>query len=410
MTVTESRQGALASRDFRLFLAMRLPANLAVQVQSVAVGWQVYDLTHRPLDLGLVGLAQFLPVFGFALIAGHVADQFDRRRILAACLGLQLLCSALLIAATLHGLKTIWPIYAILVLFGTARAFSAPATQSLLPNLVPREALGSAFAWNSSGFQSMTIAGPALGGLIYGFGPAAAYAVAAGLALVAVAAALSIRARLVPAENRGMDWNSLVAGIRFIRGRRDILGAISLDLFAVLFGGATALLPVYARDILDVGPVGLGLLRSAPAVGAVAVGLFLARRSLGRRAGRTMFAGVGVFGLATIVFGLSTNFFVSLAALAVLGAADMVSVFVRQNLVQRATPDSMRGRVNAVNFLFIGASNELGEMESGLTAAWLGSIEAVVVGGLGTLLVMGLWFWRFPELRDVDRLEEIRSS
>jgi MFS family permease len=256
----------------------------------------------------------------------------------------------------------------------------------------------------------MTIAGPALGGLAYALGAAAVYAISGVLTLIAVAAALSIGARLAPSERRGMDWDSLVAGIRFVGARREILGAISLDLFAVLFGGATALLPVYARDILDVGPVGLGLLRSAPAIGAVVVGLVLARRSLGRRTGRTMFVGVGVFGIATIVFGLSTNFFVSLAALAILGAADMVSVFVRQNLVQRATPDAMRGRVNAVNFLFIGASNELGEMESGLTAAWLGSVEAVVLGGLGTLLVMALWFWGFPALREVDRLEEIQSS
>jgi MFS family permease len=404
MTVTESRQGALASRDFRLFLAMRLPANLAVQVQSVAVGWQVYDLTHRPLDLGLVGLAQFLPVFGFALIAGHVADQFDRRRILAACLGLQLLCSALLIAATLHGLKTIWPIYAILVLFGTARAFSAPATQSLLPNLVPREALGSAFAWNSSGFQSMTIAGPALGGLIYGFGPAAAYAVAAGLALVAVAAALSIRARLVPAENRGMDWNSLVAGIRFIRGRRDILGAISLDLFAVLFGGATALLPVFAGAILHAGPVGLGLLRGAPGAGALIVSLTLSRRPLTRHLGPVMFAAVALFGAATILFGLSRALPLSIICLATLGGADVVSVVIRSTLVQMRTPDDMRGRVAAVNLLFIGSSNQLGEFESGALAALIGAVPAVVAGGACTLAVAALGMTLFPSLRRLDRL------
>lgn len=409
MAMTESGRSALAYRDFQLFLGMRLPANLGVQMQSVAVGWQVYDLTHRPLDLGFVGLAQFLPAFALALIAGHIADRFDRRRILAVCLTLQLVCSSMLIAFALSGMRQVWPIYAVLVLFGTARAFSAPATQSLLPNLVPTTALGSAFGWNASGFQSMTIAGPALGGLIYGFGATSVYAASGALSLVAIAATLSMRARLVAAERREMDWETLVAGIRFIRARREILGAISLDLFAVLFGGATALLPVYARDILDVGPIGLGLLRSAPAAGAVVVGIILAHRSLGRQAGRTMFACVAVFGLATVAFGLSTNFFVSLAALATLGAADMVSVFVRQNLVQRATPDAMRGRVNAVNFLFVGASNELGEMESGLTAAWMGSMPAVVAGGIGALAVMALWCWWFPELRAVDRLEEIRT-
>lgn len=408
MTAEESTRSALSYRDFRLFLGMRLPANLAVQIQSVAVGWQVYDISHRPLDLGLVGLAQFIPVFGFSLIAGHVADLFDRRRILVFCLALQCLTSALLAAMVFGGARTVWPIYGVLFLFGIARAFSAPATQSLLPNLVPAPLLSSAFAWNSSGFQAMTIAGPALGGFIYALGPGAVYVTAGGLALISIIAAFAIRSPIVRPEPRAMDWNSLLAGIRFIWARSEILGAMSLDLFAVLFGGATALLPVYARDILAVGPVGLGLLRSAPAVGAVAVGLILAHRSLGGRAGRTMFAGVGVFGIATIVFGLSTNFAVSLVAFAMLGAADMVSVFVRQNLVQRTTPDSMRGRVNAVNFVFIGASNELGEMESGLTAAWFGSVEAVVLGGVGTLVVMGLWLWLFPTLRRVDRLEEIK--
>jgi len=403
----ESQISALSFRDFRFFLAMRLPAALAVQMQSVAVGWQVYDISHSPLSLGLVGLAQFLPIFGLTLIAGHVADRFDRRRILTVCISLQLLCSALLLAIMFSGTRDVRPIYAVLFLFGVARSFSAPATQSILPNLVPRELLSSAFAWNSSSFQTMTIAGPAMGGLVYALGSGAVYALAAALFAVAILATLAIRTPIVQADGRGMDWNSLLAGIRFIRARPAIAGAISLDLFAVLFGGATALLPVYARDILVIGPLGLGLLRSAPAVGAVTVGLILAHRSLGRHAGRTMFAAVAIFGIATIVFGLSRNFIVSLLALAVLGAADMISVFVRQNLVQRSTPDAMRGRVNAVNFLFIGASNELGEMESGATAAWFGSVEAVVVGGMGTLIVMGLWAWLFPQLRRVDRLEDV---
>jgi MFS family permease len=406
MTV-ESEGSVLSFPDFRFFVGMRLPATLAVQMQSVAVGWQVYDMTHRPLSLGLVGLAQFLPVFGFALISGHVADRFNRRLIAAICLALQCLCSILLLGLTHAGATQVWPIYGVLVLFGTARAFSGPATQSLLPNLVPLELLSRAFALNSASFQAVTIAGPALGGLIYGLGPTDVYAASATLFLLSIASALMIRKPMVKTESRGASWDSVLAGIRFIRARPAIAGAISLDLFAVLFGGATALLPVYARDILAIGPLGLGVLRSAPAVGAVIVGLILAHRSLGRRAGRTMFFAIAMFGIATIIFGLSTNFAISLAALVVLGASDMVSVFVRQNLVQRATPDAMRGRVNAVNSVFIGASNELGEMESGLTAAWLGSVEAVVVGGVGTLIVLGIWLWKFPELRSVDRLEDI---
>lgn len=401
------KPNAFAFRDFRLFLAMRIPAILATQIQGVAVGWQVYDITHRPLDLGFVGLAQFLPVFGLALVSGHVADRFDRRLVLASCLAVQMLCSILLFGIALNGLREVWPIYCVLVLFGAARAFSAPASGALLPSLVPLDHLGNAFAWNASTFQAATIIGPAIGGLIYVWGAPAAFATAGGLALLANIAIARIRSRPAHAERRAISWDSLLAGIRFIRGRREIVGAISLDLFAVLFGGVTALLPVYARDILATGPLGLGLLRSAPAAGATIVGLILAHRSLGRHAGRTMFAGVAVYGVATILFGLSGSFLVSLAALAALGAADMVSVFVRQNLVQRATPNEMRGRVNAVNFVFVGASNELGEMESGLTAAWFGTVEAVVLGGVGALIVVGIWLWRFPQLGRIDRLEDI---
>jgi MFS family permease len=406
----ESQASVLSFRAFRFFLAMRLPSALAVQMQSVAVGWQVYDISNKPLSLGLVGLAQFLPVFGFAIIAGHVADRFNRHRILMGCIALQLLCALLLLAIMAGGVRDVRPIYGVLLLFGTARAFSAPAIQSILPNLVPRDRLGKAFAWNSSSFQAMTIAGPAMGGLVYAIGAGAVYAVSAGLFLLSLLAALAIHNPPTQSDGRGMDLNSLFAGIRFIRAQPAIAGAISLDLFAVLFGGATALLPIYARDILVIGPLGLGFLRSAPAVGAVIVGLILAHRSLGRHAGRTMFAAVGLFGLATIVFGLSRNFIVSLIALAVLGASDMVSVFVRQNLVQRSTPDAMRGRVNGVNFLFIGASNELGEMESGATAALMGATPAVIVGGIGTLLVMALWLWRFPQLRRLDRLEDVKLA
>jgi len=410
MSIEQTPRNALRVRNFQLFLAMRIASSLATQMQSVAIAWQVYDITHSPLSLGLVGLAQFVPIFGFTLIAGHVADKFDRRYILFGAMSLQCLCSLLLLAFILSGARQVWPIYALLVLLGTSRSFFSPASQSLLPNLVPAEFLSSAFALSSSAFQAMTIAGPALGGIIYALGPSAVYSSSAVLFLLSLTAIGGIRTPLKARDSRGISWESVIAGIRFIWARPSILGSISLDLFAVLFGGATALLPVYARDILGTGPFGLGLLRSAPAVGAVAVGLFLAQHSLGRRTGRTMFAAVAVFGIATIVFGLSTQFYISMAALAILGAADMVSVFVRQNLIQRATPDTMRGRVNAVNFLFVGASNELGEMESGLTAAWIGSVEAVVAGGVATLLVVLWGLWRFPALRETDRLEDIKPS
>jgi MFS family permease len=411
MSLEETRKSPFTVPDFRFYLGMRLFSSLAIQMQSVAVGWQVYDMTHSPLALGFVGLAQFLPVFGFSLLAGHVADRFDRRLILLACLSLQLLCTALLLATVYSGSHRTAPIYGILVLFGVARAFSAPAAQALLPNLVPRESLGGAFAWSSSSFQIMTIIGPAIGGLAYGISPSAVFEIVAALTLASIAAAAAMRARHANERGRtGASWRSVVAGIAFIRANPAILGAISLDLFAVLFGGATALLPVFARDILTVGPLGLGLLRSASAVGALAAGIILAQRSLGRYSGWKMFISVAIFGAATIVFGLSTDFYLSLAALAILGASDMVSMLVRQNLVQRATPDSMRGRVSAVNFLFVGASNELGEMESGATAAWFGTVEAVVVGGIGTLVVLAIWLWKFPKLRDLDRLEDIQPA
>ena len=401
---------AIGFRDFRLYLAMRLPSNLATQMQSVAVGYQVYEITRKPLDLGLVGLAQFLPVFGLALVAGHVADHFDRRKILMICMTVSLLCSAMLAFFAFHGLSQVWPIYAVIALFGAARAFAAPANQSLMPNTVPVSHLGNAFAWSSSGFQVSMVAGPALGGLLYAFGPQAVYSVAGLLFLVAILSVAVIRIRATKVERRALSWETLLAGIHFIRARREILGAISLDLFAVLFGGATALLPIYARDILEIGPVGLGILRSAPAAGATVVGILLTRWSLGRHTGRLMFSSVALFGVAVLVFGISRSVPLSLAALFVLGAADMVSVFVRQNLVQRATPDNMRGRVSAVASVFIVASNELGEMESGLAAAAFGTVEAVILGGLGTLAVVGLWIWRFPELVRVDRLEDVKPD
>ncbi len=393
-----------ALHDFRLFFLTRFLSAIAQQMVAVAVGWQVYDLTGDPLHLGYVGLAQFLPAFLLALPGGQVADRFDRRVILVTGLALVAASVTGLLLLALSGHPSLGAIYALLAVTGATRAFLAPASQSLLPLLVPPEAFPRAVAWNSTSWQVAVVAGPALGGGLYVLGISAVYGVAAA-ALVASAAAAARLARPLkvhmPAEP-GLE--GLLAGVRYVFQRKDILGAVSLDLFAVLLGGATALLPVFARDILHVGPVGLGVLRAAPAAGAAVMAVVLAHRPLESRAGLKLFAAVAVFGVATIVFALSTSFWLSLAALVVLGGADMVSVIVRQTLVQIRTPDAMRGRVSAVNWVFIGASNELGEFESGITAAWFGTVPAVVIGGVGTLAVAGLWAWMFPALRKTDRL------
>jgi MFS family permease len=396
-------------RDFRQYIASTFCATIAMMVQSIAVAWQVYDLTRNPLALGYVGLFQFLPLAIFALPAGALADRIDRRAMLAATYVVQAICSALFVAMAIETPRSIWPFYAVLALFGTARAFAAPASQSLLPRLVAEERFPRAVALTSSTRQTAVIIGPALGGAIYLLGPAIAYGTClVFFATVAILiATLKVRTALAPRAAGSSRLEHVTAGIAYIRGKPVILGAISLDLFAVLLGGATALLPIYARDILHVGPIGLGLLRSAPALGAATMGLTLARRPLGKRVGMTMFACVTGFGVATIVFGISRNFTLSMAALVILGASDMVSVYVRLSLVQLATPDAMRGRVSAVNYLFIGASNELGEFESGVTAAWFGTVPSVIIGGIGTLVVVGLWMLMFPELRKVNRLADV---
>jgi MFS family permease len=390
--------------DFALYCASRFLSALAIQMQNVAVGWLVYDLTRNPLALGLVGLAGFLPAICLALVTGHVADRLDRRAVLMACYAVATASAAGLLLHAWSGGTAVWPIYTLVLLYGTARAFANPAGQALLPNLVPATHFQNAVAWNSSVWQTATIIGPALGGILFAFGATTVFgATALAFALTAVLVT-AIGHRGGAARREKASWASLVAGILFIRSRPAILGAISLDLFAVLLGGATALLPIYARDILLVGPWGLGLLRSMPAVGAVLMALFLAHHPLQRRSGRRMFQAVTVFGLATIGFGLSTSLPLSMLLLVVLGAADMVSVFVRQTLVQIDTPDAMRGRVAAVNAVFIGASNELGEFESGVLAALAGTVPAVVLGGLGTLAIAALWSRWFPELRERDKL------
>ena len=378
---------------------------VAHQMLAVGVGWQIYALTGSALDLGLVGLAQFVPAFALVLAAGHAADRFDRSRVLQACMIVEACAAGGLALGSYRGWITETSIFALIFTVGAARAFQMPAMAALLPSLVPRELFPRAIASNSVATQSAVIAGPAIGGLVYVAGPAAVYATSVALFLLTGVLVQLIRLARRPPRTEKVDLDSVLAGIHFIRQRPVVLGAISLDLFAVLLGGATALLPIYARDILQTGPWGLGVLRSSTAVGALAMALYLARHPLRGHAGKLMFAGVATFGLATIVFGVSRWFPLSLVALMTLGAADMVSVVVRQSLVQLQTPDEMRGRVSAVNALFIGTSNQLGEFESGLTAAWFGTVPSVIVGGLGTLAVVALWMRWFPALVAVDRLD-----
>ncbi len=388
---------------------------VSLEMQSVAVGWRVYEITKRPIDLGYVGLAQFLPGFVLFLFAGHAADIFDRRKLLMWCYGGFGLCSALLLAISWRAPQSVHSIYVVLVLLGVFRSFNFPVSRALLPQLVPEEHFSNAVAWNASTFQIATIAGPAIGGIAYAVfhGPEAVYALAVTVSILSTL--LTLRIHPLPtspekelaervAEKEPVSLRTVLAGFRFIWEKKLILGSISLDMFAVLLGGAVALLPVYARTILHTGPWGLGLLRSAPGVGAALMAIVVAHRPIRRRAGLTMLLCVAAFGVLTIVFGISTSLILSLAALFLLGASDMVSVIIRATLIQVATPDEMRGRVNAVDMLFIGVSNELGEFESGLTAQWFGTVPAVVLGGIGTLLIIGTWAWLFPELRKADQL------
>jgi MFS family permease len=404
-------RSVLKHRDYRLFLLARVLVTAAIQIQSVAVGYQVYELTSDPLQLGFVGLAQFLPMLALILPAGDLADRFNRRTILVISCLLEAAVAACFLLLTVFRVEALWAFYLVLALFGVVRTLSAPASQSLVPLLVPPEHLSKAIAWSSSAFQTATIVGPALGGALYLFGPEAAYSICFVLAIIVAVLFWMIRVSMAPRDIKNTTaFQRAVAGISYVKAHPIILGAISLDLFAVLLGGATALLPVYARDILEVGAFGNGLLRTAPALGAAVTGLWLGYRPLNQKTGLWMFGCVALFGVATIVFGLSTNFLISLVALVVLGASDMVSVFVRSTLIQAATPDAMRGRVSAVGMLFVGASNELGEFESGGAAHLVGVVPAVVIGGLGTLGVVGLWMWLFPALRKVDRLSDVKAG
>src|SRR6516164_8830800 len=397
---------AFRYRDFTLYQSARLFTVLATEMQSVAVGWQVFEMTKRPLDLGYVGLAQFWPTIVLFLAAGHAADRFNRRNIVVLCYAGLGLGSTALFFLTVAGSRSTHAIYAVLTLVGVARAFNGAAGQSMVPQLVPEEHFPNAVAWAQTVFNTATILGPALGGLIYAVfrGPAAVYASSMAAAAISVIAMTRVRLNPAKREPTEISLTTLFAGFRFIWEKKLILGLISLDLFAVLLGGAVALLPVYARDILHAGPWALGILRSAPAVGAVVMAMLLAHRPLKRHAGITMLWSVAGFGVFTIVFGLSRNLIVSIVSLLLVGASDMISVIIRGTLVQLSTPDKMRGRVSAVNSLFIGTSNEFGQFESGLTAQWFGTVPAVVIGGVGTLLVIALWAWWFPELRGADRL------
>ncbi|GGH01475.1 MFS transporter [Silvibacterium dinghuense] len=406
---------AFLSRDFRLYQIARLLVIIGAEAQSLAVAWQVYQITHKAIDLGYTGLALFLPGLLFILPSGHVADRFDRRAVILVCYGLQIFCTLTLFLFALHGMRSILPIYVVLFLVGTGRSFSGPASSALLPHLVPKEHFVNAVTWGATVFQIANISGPALGGVLFTL-PLTHGIVArlAGAPLVflftlttlccflVLVGSLSVRPGRM--EHRATSMATILAGFHYVRRTPILLGSISLDLFAVLLGGAVSLMPIFAQDILHAGPRGLGLLRGAPALGAMLVSISLTFRPIHRKAGTLMFTCVGIFGAATVLFGVSKSLPLSMAALFVVGASDMVSVVIRSSMLQLGTPPEMRGRVSAVNALFLGASNELGEFESGLTAQWWGAVRAVIFGGIGSMMVTGLWAALFPPLRRVDQL------
>jgi MFS family permease len=389
----------------------RVMVIMGAEAQAVAVAWQIYEITHRAIDLGYTGLALFLPGLLFLLPAGHVADRYDRRMVILVCYSLQLLCTLTLLIFALANLHRVGPIFAVLFLIGSGRAFSGPASSALLPHLVPTEHFVNAITWGATVFQISNIAGPAIGGLLYtlplkrplyGAPIVFLFTLLTGIGFIALILSLHVRPGRM--EHRRFSAEVILAGFRYVWKSTALLGSISLDLFVVLLGGATALLPIFASDLLHTGPRGLGALRAAPALGALAVSIWLTFRPVLRRSGTLMFFAVAVYGVATTAFGLSRTSPLSLAALMVVGASDMVSVVIRSSMLQLATPSSMRGRVSAVNSLFVGASNELGEFESGMTAQWWGAVRAVVAGGLGALAITGIWSVAFPKLRAVDEL------
>ena len=398
--VPVARLAAFSHRPFVHYWWARFCATFAVQIISVAVGWQVYDLTREASDLGIIGLVQFLPQLLLVLVTGFVADLYGRRRVMTLSIALEVLCAAAILYFSWRGLVTPLPIFIALAVLAVARAFFGPASQALTVNLVPVEHFANAVSWNSSAWQTASIVGPVAGGLLYGLGPNVAYSVATVMLVVSLYLLLLIPEPPPPTVLRKITFASLFEGLHFIRREKIVLGAISLDLFAVLLGGAVALMPIYARDILQLGPWGLGLLRAAPGVGAVLTAAFLATSPIRDKAGKVLLVFVALFGVFTIVFGLSTVAWLSILALALIGAVDMVSVVIRETLLQLWTPDDVRGRVNAVNMVFLGASNELGEFRAGFMAAWIGAVKAVVVGGVGAVAVAIVWGWLFPQLKN----------
>jgi len=415
-TLPKRGMEAFASRDFRRYQLARSAVILGAEAQAVAVAWQVYSITHRALDLGYTGLALFLPGLLFLLPAGHVADRFDRRQIILVCYSLQMVCTTALVLFARAGIHQVLPIYTVLFFVGTGRAFSGPASSALIPHLVPEEHFVNAVTWGGAIFQFANITGPALGGLLFtlpltrwipgtrfeGAGIVYVFTLTTLVWFLVLVGSLSVR--LGRMEHRAASLQVVLAGFRYVWSLPLLLGAFSLDLFVMLLGGAVALMPIFASDILHTGPRGLGMLRAAPALGALTMSLLMARFPISRRAGRRLFVCVSIFGVATVIFGLSRNLWLSLGALAVSGAADTISVIIRGSLLQLATPPEMRGRVSAVNSLFIGASNELGEFESGLTAQWWGAVRATLFGGVGALVVAAVWAGLFPSLRAVDEL------
>ena len=396
---------AFQHADYRAFWLARVLGVFAIDMQITAVSWQVYQITGRPLDLGLVGLTQFAPFFCLFLVAGTVADHFQRKRIMLTCVSLQILCAVAFFTMTVTGSASFLTILAILVFLGIARTFQSPAQQAIVPLLVPKEHFANAVAWTSSGFQMARIAGPGFAGLMIVAGEQWVYGTVVFLFFCSAAMTFLIKTNTQIISTAPVTIENILAGFKFIIKRQIIIGAIGLDLFAVLLGGATALLPIYATDILNVGSAGFGALRATHMVGAFAGALFVTQYPLTGKAGKILLIAVAIFGLGIIVFGVSTSFWMSLTALFVLGAADSVSIFVRNNLVQIITPDDMRGRVSAVSSVFVGASNEVGEFESGVTAEWWGVVPAVVVGGIGTIFIAGLFAKIFPQLREVDSLD-----
>ncbi|HET9241852.1 MAG TPA: MFS transporter [Gaiella sp.] len=405
-----NRARPLAHRDFALYVLATVATAFAIEMGFVAIGWQVYAIHRDPLDLGLVGLAMFVPLPLLALPAGHLADRYPRRTVLALAIGLDAAVAIGLLGVTRAGADSTWPFFALAFCTGVASALGAPAGRAMVPSLVPQEILVRALAQRSVAFQLSVIAAPALGGLLFAIQPELVYGASVAFSLLALAAVLALHSGRDGAGGGSPDLASVLGGVRLVRRTPVLFGAISLDLFAVLFGGAVALLPVFARDVLEVGPAGLGILRAAPAAGALLAAIVLVRKPIHRHAGRTLLTVVALYGVTMIVFGLSETMWLSLLALAVGGAVDMVSMVLRQTILPLVTPDELRGRVNAVEMVFISASNELGAFESGVAAALVGAVPAVVIGGVLTIGVAVAWARFFPDLRRVDRLDELRPA